>query len=33
MEIAENVWVWLEEKLKCQIARAGLLGQITHGRL
>ena len=32
MEIAENVWVWPEEKLKRQIARAGLLGTVTHGR-
>ena len=33
MEIAENVWVWPEEQLKREIARAGLLGTITHGRL
>ena len=32
MEIAENVWVWPEEQLKRRIARAGLLGTITHGR-
>jgi hypothetical protein len=32
MEIAENVWVWPEEQLKREIARAGLLGDITHGR-
>jgi len=31
-EIAENVWVWPEEQLKREIARAGLLGKITHGR-
>jgi len=33
IEIAENVWVWPEEQLKRRIARAGLLGTITHGRL
>ncbi len=33
MEIAENVWVWPEEQLKAKIARAGLLGKITHARL
>ena len=32
MEIAENVWIWPEEQLKRRIARAGLLGTITHGR-
>ncbi len=32
MEVAENVWVWPEEQLKREIARAGLLGTITHGR-
>ena len=33
MEIAENVWVWPAEQLKQKIARAGLIGKMTHARV
>ena len=33
LEVAENVWVWPQEKLKQKIVRQGLLGKITHARL
>lgn len=32
-EVAENVWLWPQERLKRQIIEAGLLGKITHARL
>ncbi len=33
LEIAENVWLWPEERLKRRIVEAGLLGRLTHARL
>jgi predicted dehydrogenase len=32
-EIAENVWLWPHERLKREIVKAGLLGEIVHARL
>ncbi len=33
LEVAENVWLWPQERLKRQIVEAGLLGTLTHARL
>ncbi len=32
-EVAEQVWLWPQERLKAQIIESGLLGRVTHGRL
>ena len=32
-EVAENVWLWPNERLKQKIAREGVLGRLTHARL
>ncbi len=32
-EMAENVWLWPNERLKQKIARAGVLGKLTHASL
>ncbi|MDE2997822.1 MAG: Gfo/Idh/MocA family oxidoreductase [Gemmatimonadota bacterium] len=32
-EVAENVWLWPNERLKQKIARAGVMGKLTHARL
>ena len=32
-EVAENVWLWPNERLKQEIARSGVLGKLTHARL
>lgn len=32
-EVAENVWLWPNERLKQKIARTGVLGRLTHARL
>lgn len=33
LEVAENVWLWPQERLKRKIVEAGLLGELTHARL
>ncbi len=33
LEIAENVWLWPQERLKQEIVRAGLIGRPVHSRL
>ncbi len=33
LEIAENVWLWPQERLKQEIVRAGLIGEPVHARL
>jgi hypothetical protein len=33
LEVAENVWLWPQERLKRQIITAGLLGHLIHARL
>jgi predicted dehydrogenase len=33
LEVAENVWLWPQERLKRRIVEAGLLGDIVHARL
>ena len=32
-EVAENVWLWPNERLKQSITQAGILGKLTHARL
>lgn len=33
LEVAENTWTWPRERLKQEIVRLGLIGQVTHCRL
>jgi hypothetical protein len=33
LEIAENTWTWPRERLKQEIVRRGLIGEVTHLRL
>jgi hypothetical protein len=33
MEVAENTWTWPRERLKQEIVRRGLIGEVTHLRL
>lgn len=33
MEVAENTWTWPRERLKQEIVRQGLIGEVTHLRL
>jgi len=32
-EVAENTWTWPRERLKQEIVRQGLIGEVTHARL
>ena len=32
-EVAEQVWLWPQERLKKQIIESGLIGNLTHARL
>ena len=33
LEVAENVWLWPQERLKRKVIEAGLLGKLVHARL
>jgi predicted dehydrogenase len=33
LEVAENVWLWPQERLKRKLVEAGMLGEIVHARL